>query len=155
MSETNASRSTKAIHFLAGGRHYAVELHYVKEVLRAVECEAMTELPPFVVGMINLRGEVIPVIDFLERAGGGKTQMKSSSRMMVVRIKNLLVGLLVEEIREVFESSEISNQFQSETIIDPKYISGSILHLGDTLILVDMEKLLTDKEFKKLEAKHA
>jgi len=68
-------------------------------------------------------------------------------------IKGLLLGLLVDEVREVIaiEESAVSKNVQSEIVIDTKYIFGTFTHENSLVIWVDIEKLLTAKELADLE----
>jgi len=141
------------LHFVSAGRHYAVNLSIVKEVLRMVQMTRVTELPSFVTGMINLRGDTVPVIDFMTRARAGDSTVSLNNRILIMAIKNIVLGLLVDEVREVInvDASSVSKNIQSEIVIDSKYIYGTFLHRSDLLIWVDVEKLLTSGELTELE----
>ncbi|HNI12355.1 MAG TPA: chemotaxis protein CheW, partial [bacterium] len=89
-------KNLKFLHFRSGNSDYAVELEYVKEIIRSVAVSPMNELPPFAPGVINLRGEIIPIIDFLLRSGAGATTLRLKSRIIITRIHDITAGLLVD-----------------------------------------------------------
>jgi purine-binding chemotaxis protein CheW len=141
------------VHFSSGGHDYVIELRYVKEILRMAAITRVEELPDFVKGVINLRGDILPVIDFLSRSGIGVTPITLKKRIMVLKLKSLSIGVLVDTVKETLEVSEndVSRNIQSEVIIDPKYIVGTFVHDGQLMLWVDTEKLFTDNEMHKLE----
>ncbi len=143
----------KLIRFRSGRHQYAVQLSFVKEVLRMVELTSVRELPDFVVGVINLRGNVIPVIDFQMRAGLGRSVTSLKSHIMVMRIKSLLIGVLVDEVKDVLSvmDSALSRNFHPQVVVDPKYLLGSVSHEEQIVLVVNAQKLFTASEFIELD----
>lgn len=147
----------KLLHFSSGGTRYAVDVSCVKEVVRMATITPVEEWPPFVLGMLNIRGEMIPILDFLMRARAGTTKQSLSSRILILGIRHLRVGLLVESVREAktIDIDDISRNVQPDVLIDPKYILGTFQDEKDIVLYIDIEKLLTSKEFHELERLHA
>ncbi len=131
-----------------------MDLGYVKEIIRMCALTRVAELPPFVKGLINLRGETLPVIDFLTRSGAGEsTTIRLKTRIVILRIKAVTMGLIVDEVKETceVEESEISKNIQPDVVVNPKYILGSFL-VGEQMVLwIDIEKILTAGEMAALE----
>lgn len=152
-------KNLKFLHFRSGNSDYAVELEYVKEIIRSVAVSPMNELPPFAPGVINLRGEIVPIIDFLLRSGAGATTLRLKSRIIITRIHDITAGLLVDDVLETLEvePSDITRNLHADVLIDVKYIQGTFLSGGTTIVCVDLNKLMTDKEYAVLrhEVKHA
>ena len=150
-----AEKSTqlRLLHFCSGDRNYAMDLSCVKEIIRMCSLIKIAELPDFVKGLINLRGETLPVIDFLTRSGAGDTTIRLKTRIVILKIKNVTMGLVVDEVKETFEAdeTEISKNIQPDVVIDPKYILGSFLLDGRMILWIDIQKLLTAGEFAQLE----
>lgn len=153
----NKSRSRsltlRLVHFKSGGRDYAIQLSFVKEIIRCVALRRVPELPDFVAGVMNLRGQVIPVIDFQRRAGMGTTDLSLHTRFMILRIKALLIGVIVDEVREVVtvQDKDVSQNIHADVVVDPKYISGSFV-LGDRMVIVvNAQKLFTANEFIQMD----
>lgn len=151
MEETNAL--IRLLHFRSGNKDYAMDLSYVKEIIRMAALNRVSELPEFVKGIINLRGETLPVIDFLTRSGGGETPVHLKTRIVILKIRSVTLGLLVDEVKETFEISgkDISKNIQPDAVIDPKYILGTFLYKDRMTLWVDVQKFFTASEFSQLE----
>lgn len=151
MAEKNLQISL--LHFRSGDKDYAMELSYVKEIIRMAALTHVSELPAFVKGIINLRGETLPVIDFLTRSGAGNTAVHLRTRIVILKIRTVTLGLLVDEVKETFEieEKEVSKNLQPDVVIDPKYIIGTFLYKDHVTIWVDVQKLFTASEFSQLE----
>jgi purine-binding chemotaxis protein CheW len=148
------STDIKVMHFVTGSRNYAIPISFIKEIIRLVEILPVSELPPFVAGVINLRGQMVPVIDFLHRAGAGYTQKTIKTRIIILRIKRMLIGIIVDQVHEVIEvpASAISQNIQTDVVLNTKYIAGMFVHQNQWITLVDIERLLTDQEVRLLES---
>lgn len=144
--------SEKYLLFSTDNRLYAIPLRDVKEILRMVRFHPVSELPPFVAGVINLRGYMLPVIDFKQRARLGQTQPSIKTRIIVVRLSDYLLGLMVDRTHEVIEisSAQISGQIQTEVVLDKRYIQGMTTYNKQWVTLVDLHRLLTDQEYQWL-----
>src|SRR5208337_6451 len=84
------------ISFAVGDEEYGLELLLVKEVIRVREITWLPKAPSFVKGIINLRGDVIPVIDLRERFGLGARGTAASARVIVVEAEQRLIGMVVD-----------------------------------------------------------
>ncbi len=138
----------KYLLFSASGRRYAVPLKYTREILRMVTFHAVSELPSFVMGVINLRGYMLPVVDFQQRAGLGKTAVSIKTRIIVIRLGSLMVGLAVDQVHEVIDihNDQISEHIHSDVVLNRKYIAGTAVYQDLWVTLVDMKSVLTDQE---------
>ncbi len=143
----------KALYFSTGHRDYAIPIPVIKEIIRMVEIAPVSELPAFVRGIINLRGQIVPVVDFLQRAGAGITQANSRSRIIILKIRQMLIGVLVDQVHEVIEvdSAAVSQNIRPEVVLQSRYISGMFVHNNHWITLIDIERLLTDQEIELLE----
>lgn len=141
-----------AIHFKSLEVDYALPLIYVKEIQRIVEITPIKELPGFVKGVINLRGEILPVIDFAERAGLDETPVMLSTRFIVLMVFNVKVALLVDSVFGVIEldPKTVSRNLSRKILIDQKYIEAVFMYNYVGIVLVNIEKILSDKEFENL-----
>ncbi len=143
----------RLIRFSSSGRSYCIDLLSVKEVLRAVEWNTVDELPSFVRGVINVRGEWVPVIDFAARAGGQPLTLSIHHRFALMRIQDVTVALLVEKIEDVIDvdPTSVSKNIQDDVVLDRKYIKGTVNYRNTALIWVDITRLLTSREYAELE----
>lgn len=133
------------VSFKLGFEEYAVDILKVQEINRMVDITSVPNAPPYVEGVINLRGKVIPVINLRKKFGLDAKEMDAQSRIMVVDV-GTTVGLIVDSVSEVLRLS-------SDTVEPPppitsgngsEYIKG-IGKLEDRLlILLDIDRLFSN-----------
>ncbi len=105
-SETNAESESsldiiQLVSFIIDDVEYGVDILAVHEILRLPEITRLPNVPKYVRGVINLRGNVIPVVDVRERFGLSKAKFTDLTRIIVVEIGERLVGLLVDNVHQV------------------------------------------------------
>ena len=131
---------------------YGINVMQVQEVLRVTEIAPVPGAPHYVLGIINLRGNVVTVIDTRERLGLGSHEMDESTRIVIIEADKQVVGILVDAVAEVVDlrTSEIESAPNVGNDESSKYIQGVSSRDGELLILVDLNKLLTDEEWAEL-----
>lgn len=131
---------------------YGINVMQVQEVLRVTEIAPVPGAPHYVLGIINLRGNVVTVIDTRERLGLGAKEMDESTRIVIIEADKLVVGILVDAVAEVVDlrTSEIESPPSVGNDESSKYIQGVATRDGELLILVDLNKLLNDEEWAEL-----
>lgn len=142
-SETHSSAGIdrrQLVAFQLGSEGYCVDISKVREINRLVEITHIPESPPFVEGVINLRGQIIPIIDLRRRFGlvEDSTKNAQETRIMVVETNGTLVGFIVDAVREVLRipSDQIEPTPDLVTSgIDRKYIEG-VASVNDRLLII-------------------
>jgi len=131
---------------------YGINVMQVQEVLRVTEIAPVPGAPHYVLGIINLRGNVVTVVDTRERLGLGSKEMEESTRIVIIEADKMVVGILVDAVAEVVDlrTSEIESAPSVGNDESSKYIQGVASRDGDLLILVDLNKLLNDEEWAEL-----
>jgi purine-binding chemotaxis protein CheW len=131
---------------------YGINVMQVQEVLRISEIAPVPGAPHYVLGIINLRGNVVTVIDTRERLGLGSKDMDDSTRIVIIEADKMVVGILVDAVAEVVDlrTSEIESAPSVGNDESSKYIQGVASRDGNLLILVDLNKLLNDEEWAEL-----
>jgi purine-binding chemotaxis protein CheW len=145
-------QSLQMINFTVGGDEYAVEIQKVREVINFREITQLPKAPGFVKGIINLRGEVIPVIDLREKFGLAHEQYSALTNVVIAEIGRKAVGVVVDEVRHVIRvpADEVAPSPPFIGGLSSRYVSG-VAKLGERLIVVlDMEKILTAEEMIRL-----
>jgi purine-binding chemotaxis protein CheW len=87
--------------FRLSSEEYALPITKVKDINRVMPMTKMPKSPVFMKGVINLRGEIIPVVDLRERFGLAVSEATDDSRIMVVDFNNSLLGIIVDGVTEV------------------------------------------------------
>jgi purine-binding chemotaxis protein CheW len=131
---------------------YGINVMQVQEVLRYTEIAPVPGAPAYVLGIINLRGNVVTVIDTRARFGLVSSEVTDNSRIVIIEAEKQVIGILVDSVAEVvyLRSSEIDSAPNIGTEESAKFIQGVSNREGELLILVDLNKLLSDDEWDEL-----
>ena len=131
---------------------YGVNVMQVQEVLRVTEIAPVPGSPNYVLGIINLRGNVVTVIDTRKRFGLMAHEVTDSTRIVILEVNNQVIGILVDSVAEVvnLRSSEIETtpNLGKDDNPNSRYIQGVHSRGDEILILVDVNKLLSESELE-------
>jgi purine-binding chemotaxis protein CheW len=130
--------------FLLAGEEYGVDVRLVQEIIRVTEITPVPRAPEFIKGVINLRGRIIPVVDLKRKLSLGDVEASRLARIVVVKMKDRLIGLLVDGASQVLKVplSTIEPAPEEVVEIDAHYIRG-VAKLPDRLvILMDLQRIL-------------
>ncbi|MBI4745442.1 MAG: chemotaxis protein CheW [Deltaproteobacteria bacterium] len=137
----DASGAVEAIVFSLDNEDYGVEIHQVKEVIKVRDLTNVPNAPKDIMGVISLRGVVIPVMNL--RGRFGMPMKNGGERIIIVRDGTGLLGLLVDTVRHVVRVPEkCIEPPPSINTIDGDLIRGIGRHKGGMFILLDMQKML-------------
>ena len=131
---------------------YGINVMQVQEVLRYSEIAPVPGAPAYVLGIINLRGNVVTVIDTRTRFGLNSAEVTDNSKIVIIEAEKQVIGILVDSVAEVvyLRSSEIDSAPNIGTEESAKFIQGVSNRDDELLILVDLNKLLSDEEWDEL-----
>lgn len=126
----------------------------VKTIERMQPMTRVPKTPAFVKGVINLRGVVVPVIDLRSRFGLPETPYSDNTRVIIVAVNELEVGLIVDSANDVIDLNEDNIENPPEVVggIKAKYLHG-IAKIGEDrlLVLMNLEQVLNRDEVIQLE----
>lgn len=128
---------------------YGINVMQVQEVLRVSEIAPVPGAPGYVLGIINLRGNVVTVMETRSRLGLPSREVDDASRIVIVEASKIVVGILVDSVAEVVDlsTSEIESAPNVGSDESSKYIQGVASREGELLILMDLNKLLGEDEW--------
>jgi len=132
-------------------QRYALLLSNVERIVRVVEITSLPKAPEIVLGVINVRGEIIPVVNIRKRFRLPEREITLSDHLIIAKTSRRAVALLADRVGQVLEVLE--NKIISAKKILPAmdYVEG-VVKLEDGLILIhDLEKFLSLEEEKALE----
>lgn len=131
---------------------YGINVMQVREVLRYTEIAPVPGAPDYVLGIINLRGNVVTVIDTRSRFGLVQGEVTDNTRVIVIEAESQVIGIMVDSVAEVvyLKTSEIDTTPSVGTDESAKFIQGVSNRNGHLLILVDLNKLLSDEEWSDM-----
>ncbi|MBB3168395.1 chemotaxis protein CheW [Simiduia aestuariiviva] len=139
--------------FKLAGETYGINVMQVQEVLRYSEIAPVPGAPSYVLGIINLRGNVVTVIDTRHRFGLESGEINDNTRIVIIEADNHVVGILVDSVAEVvyLRQSEIETAPNVGNDESAKFIQGVCHKNNELLILIELNKLLSDEEWLDLE----
>lgn len=146
MSEVNDTLGEmQLVVFDLASEFYGVDIAAVREIIRMQSITPVPGAPPFVEGIINLRGQVIPVLDLRKRLGLTVGEQTDDSRIVWVTINNHDVGVIVDAVTEVLRINVSSIEPPSAMVsgVDADYIKGIAKLPSRLIILVDLNKVLS------------
>jgi purine-binding chemotaxis protein CheW len=133
---------------------YGLDVMQVQEVLRYCEISPVPGSPSYVLGIINLRGAVVTVMDTRERFGLPRDKISDQSRILVIEAENHVIGMLVDSVAEVvyLRQSEIDVSPSIGNDESSRFIQGVCYKNDALLILVELSKMLSASELAELES---
>ncbi|GGC97860.1 MULTISPECIES: chemotaxis protein CheW [Halopseudomonas] len=139
--------------FRLDNESYGINVMQVQEVLRHTEIAPVPGAPSYVLGIINLRGNVVTVIDTRQRFGLTPAPITDNTRIVIIEADKQVVGILVDSVAEVvyLRQSEIETAPNVGTDESAKFIQGVCNKNNELLILVDLEKMMTEDEWAELQ----
>jgi purine-binding chemotaxis protein CheW len=138
--------------FKLDSEKYGINVMQVQEVLRYSEIAPVPGAPLYVLGIINLRGNVVTVIDTRSRFGLESSEITDNTRVVIIESDKQVIGILVDSAAEVvyLRASEIDIAPNVGNDESAKFIQGVTNRDGELLILVDLNKLLSDDEWDEV-----
>lgn len=148
-AQTSQDPVLRWVTFRLGDETYGINVMQVQEVLRMTEIAPVPGAPSYVLGIVNLRGNVVTVIDTRNRFGLPPVDTDDATRIVIIETEGHIIGVLVDSVAEVvnLQSSEIETPPNVGNHESARYIQGVYSRDGEILILVDVNKLLTTEEW--------
>jgi len=142
------------VSFNIGQEEFGLSIQSIQEINRMVEITRVPNSPEFVSGVINLRGKVIPIINLRKRFGFPPKENDRNTRIIVVELSGMVVGFVVDSVSEVLRIPKNITEPPPSIIagIGSEYITAVAKLDNRLLILLDLERVLKDKEKQELES---
>lgn len=128
---------------------YGVDVLKVREIIRMPTVTRVPNTPPYVEGVINLRGKVIPIISMRKRFGLAEAEADKQTRIMVLDVEGELMGFVVDAVSEVIRISGSEIQPSPAVVasgIEQECIAGVINQAERLLVLLNLEKMFSNEE---------
>ena len=143
----------QVVSFRLGNEEYGVDISQVQEIIRMVEITHVPRAPRFMEGVINLRGQLIPIIDLRTRFSMPRADQTKSTRIVVTEIGSKRVGIVVDSVSEVLNIPIEHVEDAPDMIagVGTEYIQG-VGKVNDRLIiLLDLTMVMSGEEKAQLE----
>ncbi|HHU91711.1 MAG TPA: purine-binding chemotaxis protein CheW [Halanaerobiaceae bacterium] len=140
--------------FSVGKEKFGVDVNQIKQVIPVMETTYIPNSPAFVKGVINLRGDIIPIIDLAGKLSLQRVEVdEEKKRIIIVELKDIQnVGMLVDNVTEMIriDADEISDAPDLVKAVHSDYIQGVAKVNNQLLILLNLNKVLTSEELIEL-----
>jgi len=150
--EAKAAEEMQLVVFSLGREEFAVEVTQVREIMRMEEITRMPKSPHFVEGIINLRGQIIAVVELAKRLNLEAGERDSDTRIIVVEAEDIKVGMIVDSVSEVLrvDAEEVEPSPTLATDISSAFLQGVVKKDNRLIILLDLTKVLSLEEMASL-----
>lgn len=131
----DAGGTVELISFEIGGQEYCIDVRSVREIRGWTPVTPMPQTPDFILGVINLRGTVMPVLDLRCRLGLGRTELSSRHVIVVIEEGARIAGVLVDAVQETFKLAASLLQAPPAMDSDPNnQFVDAIIPLGERML---------------------
>lgn len=139
--------------FKLDNEEFCVDITQVLEIIRMQKITKVPDVPKFVEGLINLRGNVIPIIDLKKRLNMTVAKYTDSTRIIIIKINEKSIGFIVDCVTEVLHIDINSIKTAPDIIcnIGKEYIKSVVEYDTRLIINLDLNKILTINEIKEIE----
>lgn len=143
------------IAFRLRGQEFCVETTTVREIRGWVACTPVPQAPRDVLGVINLRGEVVPIVDLAGRLGMAPSTETERSAIVVAEVGPTVVGLLVDNVSDILTVSEDNVQPIPQMATQPatRFAEGMIAHEAGMICLLNLRRLLGNAQEDAMESR--
>ena len=154
----SAETRSQYLAFSSGGETFAIDIRSVREVIQYGGLTEVPLMPPFIRGVINLRGSVVPVIDLALRLGRAQADIQRRTCVVILEVPTAegttVIGILVDSVNEVLDigASEIDPAPSFGHDIRAEFISGVGKVNGRFIILLEVQHVLSVQEMATLAA---
>lgn len=151
-----SNTASQFLTFTIGSEHFGMDLNQTREIIEYAGITQVPLMPQFLSGVINLRGEVVPVIDLAVRLGRDPITVHKRTCVIVIELhsfeQHCVLGLLADAVNEVIElpATDIEDAPAFGAKIRAEFIQGIAKSNGEFIVLLDAEKTLSPIELAHL-----
>lgn len=140
--------------FTLGNEKYAVNIRHVSSITKYTHVTKVPNAPVYLEGVINLRGEIIPIINLKQRFGVTAGVTDDKTRIIISQVNGKVLGFIVDEAFRVIKLSESEIEPAPAIIKGPSavFVQGIGKLDGEILVMLDLEKIMTQEEVMAMPA---
>ena len=152
LDEESSKKFLRVLVFSLGKENYCVDVCQAKEVMKLPETTRVPNVPAFVIGVANLRGEIISILDMHYFFGLEPVGRSQEVRVIVTDLTGEAIGLRVDRVQDTVEIDEDEIQVPLATLKGnlAAYTKGQVAHGEEILIILDLEKVLQCEDIRNL-----
>jgi purine-binding chemotaxis protein CheW len=144
----NSEVQQEFLTFVLGSENYALDIMTVKEIRGYEDVTKIANAPPFVKGVLNLRGDIVPIVDLRIKFNVGEATYDEFTIVIMLMVGERIVGIVVDEVSDVIKvnESDIKSPPDFGVAFDSAYLHGLTSINEQMVILVNIQKLITSDE---------
>jgi purine-binding chemotaxis protein CheW len=143
--------------FVLGTEHYALDIHRVQEIKGYQPPTPIANAPAYIKGVINLRGEIIPIVDLRIKFAVSEAIYNEFTIVIILHIEDHFIGVVVDEVSDVINITNEQVQPAPEfgVAFDHQYLQGLTEINEEMIIIVNIDKLMTSQDIGIFEQESA
>ncbi len=148
-SEKVESDTTQFIVIKLGGEQYGIDIQFIDNIVRMQHITRVPKVAHYIKGVINLRGEVIPVMSIRQKMGLEEDELTKATRIIILKLdQHGTIGVIVDEVKEVvtLKNTEIEKLVYDNKEERDTYLSGIGKENGNLISLLDLDVVVAEKE---------
>lgn len=140
--------------FTLGSEEYAIDILKVQEIRGYETPTLIANAPPFIKGVINLRGIIVPIVDLRIKFNLGKIEYTPFTVVIILNVAGRVIGVVVDSVSDVISltSAQIRQAPDFSGSFDTKYILGLASQDGRMMIVTDIERLMTSADMELIDS---
>lgn len=149
-----AAPTVQQLTFNLAGEEYGVDILSVREIRGWSRVTRIPQTPDHLLGVLNLRGAIVPIMDLRLRFGLERESYGDSTVVIIVAVAERLFGIVVDAVSDVvdIDPSAIKPVPDMGAVVDTRYLKGLATHVERMVMLLDVEKLMRPEDVESLEA---
>lgn len=150
--EPDMSDVDQFVFFQINAQLFALPLCNVQRIARSVEITPLPQAPDIVIGVINVRGKIIPVVDFRKRLNLPLKEISLQDHLIIGKTDRRSVALLVDDVTEISRINDDQITQRESILSEMPLVKGAVKVKGEIILIHDLEKFLSLDEEKNLKA---
>ena len=147
-ADSQNSTTHEYLTFILGDEHYGLDIMKVREIRGYEPVTKIANAPPFIKGVLNLRGDIVPIVDLRLKFAVGEASYNEFTIVIMLHINDRIVGIVVDAVSDVInmKASEIKPPPEFGVAFDSQYLYGLAPVNEQMIILLNIEKLISSQE---------
>ena len=150
----SAVSNNEFLTFTLGKEEYGIDILRVQEIRGYDAVTAIANTPPFIKGVINLRGVIVPIIDMRIKFNLGNVEYNQFTVVIILNLAHRVVGMVVDGVSDVITltSEQIKAAPEFGSALDTQYINGLGAVDSRMIILIDIERLMSSRDMELIDS---
>lgn len=148
MTVLDPQQMIELLTFKLAAEHYGIDIMKVKEIRGYEAVTKIANAPEFIKGVINLRGDIVPILDLRLKFSVGEATYNEFTIVIMVVVADKIIGIVVDAVSDVIKltSKDIKPPPEFGVAFDSRYLSGLVTQADHMVILLNIDALITSQE---------